>query len=381
MSFTNAERERRYNSAQKLIATNNLEALMLTGDVNNGKDYFGDFRYFSGNKIICNRQVVVIFKNKEYAPVLFASSLIQTKANERRSFVKDCRYTEDLLGDVLALLKEREVTTGRVGVNLETTSAAWYLIMREELPAIDWVEVHPEILKIRDIRSDEEVASLRRCAQLCDAGFAAALKMIKPGVNESEVAAEIEYAARKGGAEDHFTLIGSGKFSFGEGHSLYLPYDPPSIARKIEKGDSVVMEITPRYNGYWTQLVRTVNVGDENKDLADIHKVCVEAIQESLKVLKPGNTISDSVKVMGEYINEHGYIMSPPLGHVCGVDLIDGRVAISNTKILTPGMSVIIHPTLYTLDRKVSFFWGQTYIITEDGCENLMISSDELLTV
>ena len=83
-------------------------------------------------------------------------------------------------------------------------------------------------------------------------------KMIRPGVSEYEIVSEIERYARAGGAEARFTLIGSGKFAFGDGNTLPLPISPSS--RRVEDGDSIVMEITPRYEGYWTQLVRTVNV-------------------------------------------------------------------------------------------------------------------------
>jgi Xaa-Pro dipeptidase len=363
-----------------VIQKRELEAVLLIGDVNNGQHYFGDLRYFGNNKIICNRQVIIVFKDLQ--ALVLASSLIQTHANERRAFIKDCRYTEDLLGDAVRLLKERGLTLGKIGTSYEILPAAWYITLGKELPGISWVDIHDDILNMRHIRSTEEVEALKISAQLCDAGFEAAAKLIKPGVTESEVAAEIEYAARKGGAEDHFTLIGSGRFSFqADKNSLYLPYDPPAKARKLEHGDSVVMEITPRYDGYWTQLVRAVNVGEENSDLAVIQKVCVDAIKEGTKGLKTGNTISDVVTVMDQYVKENGFLMVPPLGHVCGVDMIDGRVSPANTRILTPGQTVIIHPTLSTLDGSVRFFWGETYLVTETGPENMMKASEELLTV
>ena len=101
---------------------------------------------------------------------------------------------------------------------------------------------------------------------------AAAVRMIKPGVTEFEIAEAIEGYARERGAEQHFTLIGSGKFVLGDTESMPLPYSPSF--RRIEPGDSVVMEISPCYEGYWTQIARTVNVGRRNTDLEKLQAAC-----------------------------------------------------------------------------------------------------------
>ena len=219
----------------------------------------------------------------------------------------------------------------------------------------------------------------RKGAQLGDGGFESAVKMIRPGVSEYEIVAEIERYARAGGAEAHFTLIGSGKFAFGDGNTLPLPYSPSP--RRVEDGDSIVMEITPRYEGYWTQLVRTVNVGRPNRDLEKMHRVCCNAIKKGLEWFKPGKTIKDVVLAMESYVTDCGYLFKPPSGHICGVDLLEARVSRQNEMVLEPGMAVIIHPTVFTPDGKNSFFWGETYLVNPDGYERLHRSTDELLTL
>jgi Xaa-Pro aminopeptidase len=276
-------------------------------------------------------------------------------------------------------LRERGVSKGRVGVNLEMLPTAWYLYLKEKFPRIEWVETHDSIMQLRSRPSQEEMEVFRKAAKLADEGFQAALKTIRPGVNEFEVSAEIEHAARAGGGEEHFTLIGSGKFSLGDDHTLPLPYSPSP--RRIEKGDSVVMEITPRFEGYWTQLVRTVNVGRPNRDLEKIHSACLEAIKKGLGQVKPGRKVRDIVSAMEEPVKKAGYLLRPPIGHLCGVDLLEARVSQQNETILDPGMAIIIHPTLFTSDSKRSFFWGETYLVTPEGFERLHQSTDQLLTV
>ncbi len=378
MAFSLTEKKARHSAIQQILERDDLQAIILIGDTNVGHGFYGDLRYYTNNRIIFYRQVVVIFRDSE--PVLFAGSQIQRQAAEQRSFVKDCRLIGDhLIKDLVNLLKEHHISRGRVGVNLEMLSAAWYLSLKKELPQIEWIETHDQMMQIRFHRSGEEVEIYRKGAALGDGGFESAMEMIRPGVSEHEIAAEIEHFARAQGAEDHFTLIGSGKFSFGDDHSLPLPYSPSH--RRIEFGDSIVMEITPRYEGYWTQLVRTVNVGRPNEDLQKIHQVCSDSIKKGLEQFKPGKTVKDVVLAMEGYVKECGYLFRPPTGHICGVDLVEARVTGQNEMVLEPGTAIIIHPTVFTPDEKYSFFWGETYLVKQDGYERLHRSTDDLLTI
>ena len=61
----------------------------------------------------------------------------------------------------------------------------------------------------------------------------------------------------------------------------------------VAHGDCISMEITPRYNGYWTQLVRTISVGEPNEDFIKMHEVSCRIIKGALEELKPGNRIGN----------------------------------------------------------------------------------------
>ena len=377
MAFSSTELARRRNAIRRIMDTRELKALILFGDTSVGNDVLGDFRYYADNRNIAGRQVAMLFPQRE--AVLFVGSAIQRQAAERRSSVEDCRLSDDMLADMAKLLKERNVLDGKVGVNFEVLPVSWYNYLKKELPGIDWVETHGDILSVRFHHVAEEADLFRRCAALGDGSYEAALKTIRPGVSEYEIAAAIEEYGRARGAEEHFTLVGSGKFALGDRNGLPLPYSPSM--RRIEGGDSVVMEISPRLEGYWTQLVRTVHVGFPNADLEKLYRVSRDAIKKALEVFNPGKTVRDLVAAMDAHIESCGYIPKPPYGHVCGADLIDARVSLQNGQVLEPGTAVILHPTVFTPDHKNSFFWGETYLVTENGCERLHHASDELMTL
>jgi len=375
--FSKAEKDSRHRAIGHFLDAQNLKALLLIGGTSPGWGFCGHFRYYTNNRVIFSRQVVVVFADSE--SVLFAESEFQRQAALKRSFVSDCRLSNNFVADVAYLLKERGVFEGRVGVNFEILPSAWQMYLTQELPQIELVETHEHILKIRFERSREEMDNYRKGAALGDGGFGAALKVIRPGVSEYEIIAAIENYARARGGEEHFTLIGSGKFSFGDNNSTLIMASPSH--RRIEQGDSITMEITPRYDGYWTQLVRTVNVGKDNADLLKIHNVCRNAIIKGLEQFKAGKMVKDVVSVMESYVDSCGYVLKPPIGHICGVDLIEARVSGENETILKPGTAVIIHPTVFTPDGTTSFFCGETYLVTEEGYERLHRTGDELITV
>ena len=376
MAFSQTERERRHKAILGVMKKNDFKALILMGDTNVGHGFYGDFRYYQDNRIIFYRQVACIFGDS--APVLIASSPIQRQAGVRRGSIKDGRISEDMPADIVKLFKERGVTSGRAGVNFETLPVAWHEYLLRELPGVEWIESHDQIMQVRFEKSEEEAEMARTCALLADGGYEAVVRMIKPGVTEFEIAEAIEGYARERGAEQHFTLIASGKFILGDPESMPLPYSPSF--RRIESGDSIVLEISPCYEGYWTQIARTVNVGRRNAELEKLHAVCRQGIERAIPVLKPGSTLKEVVMEIDAAVKAAGYVMKPPVGHLCGADMIELRVA-TFERVLVPWMAVIIHPTVYTPDLKNQFFWGETYLITNDGCVRLNKAGDEMLTV
>jgi Xaa-Pro aminopeptidase len=343
--------------------------------VNNGYEYCGDFRYYTDNRTITYREAVVVFRDSE--AVLFTTTTRKLDEIVARSFVNDCRFSEDIIADVIKLLKERGISSGRIGVNFEMLSVAWHTYLKDGLPKIEWMGTHERIMQIRFKHSQEEADIFRKGAALGDGSFEAGLKAIRPGATEYEIVAEIEHFSRARGAEEHFTLIGSGIFGSGNGNIIF--YYPTH--RRIRIGDSLLMEITPRYEGYWTQLVRAVNVGQPNTDLDKIQRVCRGAINKGLEQFKPGKKIRDIVLAMECYVAGCGYLLKSPFGHICGVDLIEGRVSPQKEMLLTPGTAVIIHPTVFTPDGKHWSFCGETYLVTQDGYERLHRTGDELITV
>ena len=374
--MTVKEMERRRKAISQILQSANLKALLLIGDAGHGWEFNGDLRYYINNRTISQREAVVILPDSE--PVYFSPTTGKVTELKARSFLNDCRPSAFPITDTIEFLKERGISSGIIGVNFEMLPAAWLARLKEAFPKIEWVETHDRILPLRLQKSREEVDILRTAASLADGSYEAGLKAIRPGMTEFEVIAEIEHFSRARGAEEHFTQIGSGKFSFSEGTNLIFYYP---TQRRIEKGESLLMEITPRYAGYWTQVVRAVNVGQPNPDLEKLQKVSRDILNAGLEHFKPGNKMKDFVLAMEAYAKHLGYPVGGAFGHMTGIDQIEGRVSSQNELELTPGTSVIIHPLVFTPDRRNWTVSGETYLVTENGYERLNKTSEALITV
>ena len=376
--FSITERDRRYGAACDAMKSAGLQAVYITGNSTVGTNAFGCYRYFANSRVIFFMASMVLFENGQSVAVV---NNPMGKINlVNNSFIEDAIVNQDQLGGVIEILKSRGIDSGRVGILTEVIPASWFIRLRKELPNVEFVEAADILYPVRSEKSAEEAEVQRMCAKIADAGYKAVCETIKPGMYESEVVAEMEKAMQKMGADENFSLVTSGKFSVGKNDLMPL-HNYSAVNRKIEVGDVVAMEITPRYRGYWTQLVRTICVGEHNADAEKFRQVVVGAVDEAKKVLRANITIGEVVKKMREYTEAAGCTFAMPCGHIASVDLNEDRLMDDYSRRLTPGMLVIIHPTILLDGMQTGIFWGESYIITEDGFESPMESGNELYTV
>jgi len=376
--FSETERVRRLKAAEKMMKEEGLSGLLMVGNGAVGTNSYGCFRYLTDNRVYYYLQTTVFAPGK--MPVGIATSYISQLEFVNSSFIKDCRIYADSVVGITEIFEEMGIKSGKIGTCLELLPTSWMLRLMERFPLIEWVDASEAIFRIRNLHSHEEIETIKKCARLADEGYKAVKRTIRPGMSEQQVVAELEYAIQKNGGEYNFSLISSGRFSFDD-NRLPCIHAATMFDKIIEPGDSVAMEITPRYNGYWTQLVRTLSIGEPSEDFKTLHKVVVETINDASSELRPGNPIGNIAKRIRQFTEDSGYVFSLPCGHICAVDLNEERIDEANMRPLLPGMAVILHPSVITPKLQTGIFWGETFLITESGCEKLMNSSNEIVVI
>jgi len=182
-------------------------------------------------------------------------------------------------------------------------------------------------------------------------------------MSEFDLYAEMEYFVRRQGVEDAFNLITSGRFPV-------APSRTPS-ERIIEPEDNILVELTPRYDGYYTQLTGVHSLKVPSPRMREFLDIALAAQKSGLEFVKPGNRACDVARAMKEVIEKAGYTMPYRGGHSMGHDLDEPpAIVLEDKSVIKPGMIIVVHPSVMDKNGEGTFF-GDSYLVTEAGWERL----------
>lgn len=368
------ELRQRRKALEPIMTDMGLDAIALVGNSAVGPIAYGCLRYFTDHRTYYHLQAVVARPGKPMA--ICIGSILHLEGVQNKGF-EDIRISPDILGSVLKILSEQKVS--RVGVPYDALPYDWELAMKKEFPGIELVDVTDAVFALRNVHSPHEVECIKTCAKIADAGYAAVLETARPGVRMSDVHAALDYAMKRAGAEETFTLMSNGVFSYDNNQMPCIQSFSWPDDRVIREGENIGMEISPKYNGYWSQIVRTVCVGEMNPELQKAHALQLEAIDYTIKLLKPGVKLGDVLKAMWEFTIDRGYIPKLPFGHIMGLDLDEGgRGSLDSPLVIPENAAVVLHPTMVLGDMDYGIFWGDPFLVTKEGGIRLTESSTEL---
>ncbi len=263
-------------------------------------------------------------------------------------------------------------TLGFEGTHMRYAS---YARLSEQLKCKKFTPIKDELTRLRRIKTPEEIEKLRMAEHIGDIAFNEILDHIKPGATELEIAAKLEYIMKCNGAENlsFDTIIASGLNSA-------KPHAEPGN-KKIENGDFVTMDFGCMYQGYHSDMTRTVVCGKASKKQREIYDIVYKAQTTVLETLKPGLPGKAYDKIARDIITEAGYgdYFGHSLGHSVGLEIHESpNFAAKCEDIILPGMVITDEPGIYIPD-----FGGvrieDMILITEDGCENFAHSKKELI--
>lgn len=377
--FTQMERDRRLKNADEMMKANGISLAILVGNGAVGPGSYGNYRYLTENRVYYFMQALVLIQGR--GPIVCCGSPTHLDSLTSRGF-RDVRICGDrIIEGVIAVLKEQKITEGVVGLCLDMIPIGWLDALTAAFPKYTFVDLAQEFLDLRLSRSEEETAIAGSCACIADQGYQALLDMLHAGSQERELAAGLDYALKKNGAEETFTLLTSGSDPCGPGGIELLHFAADS-EQTVPAGGCIAAEITPRYEGYWTQLVRTICVGEVGEELKRIHEVSVRVIEKAALMLKPGVRVGDVAEFIFRETGAEGYVPALPCGHICGIDLNEMRLEPGCDLLLRDKMTVILHPTITKAEGMApGFYWGETYLVTPQGGQCLSAAGSQLKTV
>lgn len=257
----------------------------------------------------------------------------------------------------------------------EMTCAAFERLRKETA-----VVLSPAQQILRDLRaakSPEELEKMRAAQKITDAVFAEMLDFIEPGMTEKRVAAELTYRQLLHGADGNSfdPIVVSGAKSS-------MPHGVPGD-NVIRKGDFLTMDFGCLYEGYCSDMTRTVAVGEATDEMREVYAVVLSAQKAGIAAYHAGVYGRDVDAAARKVIAGAGYgeYFGHSFGHSLGMDIHESpNASPSEKKTLPAGAVVSAEPGIY-LPGKFGVRIEDVVIVTETGCEDITASPKELIVL
>lgn len=379
LHFTPDEFSRRHTALQAAMAGQKLDALFLFQQESmfwlTGYDTFG----------FCFFQCLVVTADGRMALLTRSADLRQAQLT---STITDIRIWKDAADanparDLLDMTASLGLAGKRIGVEYES-----YGLVASNGRKLDaafdgtatLVDASTIVTRLRAVKSPEELAYVRRAAELSDAADQAAIAALAPGADEGDILAAQHNAVFRGGGDypaNEF-IIGSGR------EALLCRYK--AGRRRLDANDQITLEFAGTYRHYHAAAMRTHVVGKPRPLHLRYHVAAREALLACEAELKPGRTAGDVFAAHARIFAAHG--LSNHRLNACGYSLgakftpswMDWPMFYeANPWVLEPGMVMFCHMILMDSESETAMCLGRTSLITSSGSEPINIPSLDLV--
>jgi Xaa-Pro dipeptidase len=394
--FSRGEYDRRITRARELMRRDGLDALIVTGDFSASMNYF----YLSGHmprdyQSNFSRPHIMILTQDGRA------TLVVYKVNEENA--RECSWVTDVRTYAPPLSSEALITTlrdlglagARVGAELGTDTRLWlpYQIFRQieqGLPQAQFVDASTLLWDLRIIKSEEELAYIRRADEINARALERMFASIREGDTEMDVMTRTAaFLVEEGANRPPHTqiLVVSEAKARAKGHRARM-LGPSDDA--LRAGDTLFVDAGAIYNGYWGEFNRMGVVGPPSQSQLESHRKIRTIVRRSIdETLRPGVSFRAVIEHMVSIYDELGLdesqyrtYVGPPFMHLChGIGLNGSEppfVRLDSDQELQPGM--VFSVEAYLRDDGVTFGSEEDVVITETGC-TILSETDEGLYI
>lgn len=309
----------------------------------------------------------------------------------RRHFLTDNRYRDQIRSEVAEFETHIAKTSlfdaarrfhvlrrgQKVGFEAQYLSVLALRNLRQNFPGVSFLGTHSIVEDIAAVKDDAEIEMIRKAVAITDRVFKRITRLLKAGMTEMDVAAEISYWHRRLGADgDGFEPI------VASGVRGALPHARPTI-KKIRGRELVTLDFGCKVGGYHSDLTRTVAVGEAGKKERRIYGIVLEAQLKAIEAARAGVKNRSLDGVARNHIKRAGFgrYFSHSLGHGLGIEIHEPlRLSALSKDTLCVGNVVTIEPGIY-----MPGFGGvrieDDIVVREQHCEVLNTAPKELLVV
>ena len=371
-TFSASEMNRRLEALRAHMAERQIDACLFTSYHN--IHYFSDFLYCSFGRLY---GLVV---TPEVQTTISAN--IDGGQPWRRTFGDNVAYTDWHRDNYFVAVKQLIQDGGRIGIEFDHITAENLRKLQGALPTADLVDVSKPTMRMRMVKSDEEIAWIRESARIADIGGAAGLEAIAVGVPEYEVALHATQAMVReiGTSQPHVELMDTWTW-FSSGINTDGAHNPVT-SRKIERGDILSLNCFPMPAGYYTALERTLFAEECSDDHLRLWNINVEVHEAGIALIKPGARCCDIAAELNTIYERHGLLQNRTFGYGHSFGVLChyyGREAGLElredvTTVLEPNMVVSMEPMIMIPEGQPGaggYREHDILVVTENGAEDI----------
>ena len=340
------------------------EAAIILSD--NNRLYLSGFKSSAG--------IILVTRTSAYLIVDFRYGEAAKKSVEHLDVI----VYDNLSRTLTPLIKKhrvKKVYFENDGVTLKQADRFKKLLKESDVKVSFTTYLDNVINNMRIIKSKDEIRKIEKAQRITEEAYLEVLNYLKPGVKERDIALELEYLMRKKGAGGiSFDLITI------TGKNTSRPHGVPGD-NKIKSGDFFTMDIGALFDGYHSDMTRTVAIGQVSELQEKIYNIVLSAQLAALKSIKPGVTCGFVDKTARDIIDSEGYAdaFGHSTGHGVGLDIHESpTVTVNNSRILSAGMVITCEPGIYLPD-KFGVRIEDMVLVTEKGIKNFTKVPKELL--
>jgi len=377
--FSNGEMTRRHERARRLMAEQELDALLISGDEN--------FQYFTGaNASLAQHTSLtrpsVCILPREGEPIVLTqggSSLVLG------SYIEDIRAYDGIVAfpveDVVSALHDASTNLRRIGVELGQEQrmglpVADYLSLVERMRGVTFTDAAQLIIGLRMVKSAEELFYMRSAADITGRARQRLFDEVQAGMTERDVSRRMRQLMLEEGADaSAFVILQLDKPGAG------CPYH---YERPIERGEVLAIDAGAYVGMYTIDYVRMATLGPATDSQKRTHAAVLEVTNKMVEALGPGLTCSELFQLGKEAILATGLDADSPtriglgrMGHGQGLLITEPpSVCAEDHTVLEPGVVISTEPGVR--DSDVQFVWEDVHVITENGSEQLTLEPPTL---
>lgn len=333
--------------------------------------------YFSGYSSDPHERIIAIIVFNQLEPFMFCP---QMEVND----VKASGWNYDVIGyfdtdNPWEKLKEEIVSrsiVSSIAIEKSHITLERYEILQALFPDTTFRRLDDQITNMRVIKDELELKKLKKAAQLADLAIEVGIKEIAIGKTELDIVSAIEKVMKEHGCKMSFeTTVLSGP-------KTASPHGKSGL-RKIQKGDFVLLDLGVIYEGYCSDITRTVAVGEVSDEMQKIYSVVKKSNETSIQAIRPGIRCKELDEISREVIRKAGFgkYYTHRLGHGLGISVHEfPSITGTNELELSSGMVFTVEPGIY-IEGIGGVRIEDDVALTEHGVEILTKYPKELIII